>query len=78
VTSTSSASSTGGKNLWRTLHQKSAQSSIPDNRPFPAEPEENNLYFVEKPLAEMARGCASWWRIVASLRSNFYEIQTMV
>jgi len=65
--------------LWRTLPQKSTQSAIPDSRPFPAEPEENILYFVEKHSPRLAPWQRELVRIVRKLAQYFYpQIQTKV
>jgi len=65
--------------LWRTLPHKEAAAEAVDERPFPAEPEENVLYFVEKHSPRLAPWQRELTRIVRKLSQYFYpQVQTKV
>ena len=65
--------------LWRTLPQKEAAAEAVDERPFPVEPEENVLYFVEKHSPRLAPWQRELTRIVRKLSQYFYpQVQTKV
>jgi stage V sporulation protein R len=65
--------------LWRTLPQKEAAAEVIDERPFPAEPEENVLYFIEKHSPRLAPWQRELTRIVRKLSQYFYpQVQTKV
>jgi stage V sporulation protein R len=66
--------------LWRTLPQKDATAAAaPSGKPFPAEPEENLLYFIEKHSPRLAPWQREIVRIVRKLSQYFYpQVQTKV
>ena len=66
--------------LWRTtVPQKEAEPVAADGRAFPAEPEENLLYFVEKHSPALAPWQRELVRIVRKLSQYFYpQVQTKV
>jgi stage V sporulation protein R len=63
----------------RTVPQKEAATAVLDQRPFPAEPEENVLYFIEKHSPRLAPWQRELARIVRKLAQYFYpQTQTKV
>jgi stage V sporulation protein R len=66
--------------LWRTLPPKDAASAaLASERPFPAEPEENLLYFIEKHSPRLAPWQREIARIVRKLSQYFYpQVQSKV
>jgi spore cortex formation protein SpoVR/YcgB (stage V sporulation) len=66
--------------LWRTLPPKDVASpALAGERPFPAEPEENLLYFIEKHSPRLAPWQREIARIVRKLSQYFYpQVQSKV
>ena len=65
--------------LWRTLPQKEAAAEAAVEPPFPLEPEENVLYFVEKHSPRLTPWQRELTRIVRKLSQYFYpQVQTKV
>jgi spore cortex formation protein SpoVR/YcgB (stage V sporulation) len=65
--------------LWRTLPRRPASGSTPAGRSFPAEPQENLLYFVEKHAPLLEPWQRELVRIVRKLAQYFYpQRQTQV
>jgi len=65
--------------LWRTLPQREAMATLEEERRFPAEPEENLLYFVEKHAPLLEPWQREVVRIVRKISQYFYpQRQTQV
>jgi spore cortex formation protein SpoVR/YcgB (stage V sporulation) len=65
--------------LWRTLPEPAHRRAAPDERAFPAEPQENLLYFIEKNAPLLETWQREIIRIVRKLAQYFYpQRQTQV
>jgi stage V sporulation protein R len=65
--------------LWRTLPEPANRRPAPDERAFPAEPQENLLYFIEKNAPLLEPWQREIVRIVRKLAQYFYpQRQTQV
>ncbi|HEY9050505.1 MAG TPA: SpoVR family protein [Gammaproteobacteria bacterium] len=65
--------------LWRTIPKKNRQSTNPDDEHFPAEPQENILYFIEKNAPLLEPWQREIVRIVRKISQYFYpQRQTQV